>query len=264
MFFSLFSQLALADCPGGAIAKGWCWPTSAGEWTKALAWHGPNPGFSGPHLAKDISANEGDPVYPVDYGVVLVTRSDVGYYGGATNCRVVDGKDVVDKILGAGVVVRHYTSTGQAVDVLYAHLKELAVKKGDVIVPGSVIGKIRNYTWCGSRMDHLHLGVAYPARDLTVYERSTMNFWAGYGPSDLGFMNPEDFFRDNSNAGKIQPCNPSKERCNIRVSGTIGWFPPVDYCQQASQWYNMATVNGEKTVVGSTTKSFCPLVCYAN
>lgn len=63
VFFSLFSQLALADCPGGTMDKGWCWPTSAGEWTTALIWHGPNPGFSGPHLAKDISANEGDPVF---------------------------------------------------------------------------------------------------------------------------------------------------------------------------------------------------------
>ena len=245
--------------------KGWCWPTNAGDWTNDLSWHGLNPGFDGLHLAKDIDANEGDPVYAVDYGVVLVTKSDVGFYGGATNCRVVDGKDVVDKITGAGVVIRHYTSTGQVVDVLYAHLKELTVKKGDVIVPGTIIGKIRNYTWCGSRMDHLHLGVAFPGRDLSVYERSSINFWAGYNKvSDLGFMDPVVFFSANSKGGKIYSCNPSKERCLFRANGPIGWYPPVNDCQQASQWFNLATVNGEKIAVGSTTKSACPQVCYAN
>lgn len=61
-------------------------------------------------------------------------------------------------------------------------------------------------------------------------------------------------------------CNTSNWRCAIRSpkTSTVGWFPPVDDCQQASQWYNMATVNGEKTAVGSTTKSACPLACYAN
>lgn len=59
-------------------------------------------------------------------------------------------------------------------------------------------------------------------------------------------------------------CDPSKDRCSIRANGPIGWFPPVNDCQQASQWFNMATVNGEKTVVGSTTRASCPQMCYAN
>lgn len=240
------------------MSTGWCWPTNAGQWTDYLAWHQLNPGFPGKnHLAKDIAATEGDQVYSVDYGVVLVVRTDVSNYGGAT-C---DGKN----ISGAGVVIRHYTSSGKSVDVLYAHLKDLEVRKGDVVTPGTAIAKIRNYTWCTLRMDHLHLGVAYPARDLSVYERTSMNFWAGYnGTSDLGFVNPEVFFRDNSNGNKVYACNPSKERCLFRINGLVAWYPPVDDCQQASQWFNMATVNGEKTMVGSTTKSACPLACYTN
>lgn len=61
-----------------------------------------------------------------------------------------------------------------------------------------------------------------------------------------------------------ESCNPSKERCTLKVNGPIGWYPPVNDCTQASQWFNIAMVNGEKVAVGSTTKSACPLVCYAN
>lgn len=245
-------------CPGGTMNTGWCWPTKAGAWTEDyLAWHGYNDGFNGKHLAKDIAASEGDDVYAVDYGVVLITRTDVGYYGGAT-C---DGKG----ISGAGVVVRHYTSSGKAVDVLYAHLKDLQVKRGDVITPGTVIAKIRNYTWCSSRMDHLHFGVVFSARDLSAYNATGIgDVWAGYGASDRGFVNPVDFFATNTKGNKIYSCDPSKERCLFRINGPVAWYPPVDDCQQASQWFNMATVNGEKTMVGSTTKSSCPLACYAN
>lgn len=251
-------------CSGGTMSTGWCWPTGAGGWTNDLFWHGSNPGFRGLHLAKDVDASEGDSVFAVDYGVVIVARGDVGYYGGATNCRVENGREKVDSISGAGVVIRHYTSVGKVVDVLYAHLKDVVVKKGDVVVAGQKIGKIRNYTWCGNRMDHLHLGTAFPARDLMVYERSAVNFWAGYGTTDLGFVDPINFFASNSAGKKAYDCNPSQERCLIKINGPIGWFPPVNDCTQASQWFNMAVVNGEKVVVGSTTKSACPLVCYAN
>lgn len=254
----LFSQLAQAECPGGTMNTGWCWPTLKGEWTtNYLGWHGSNESFAGTHLAKDIAAVEGDPIYAFGYGIVLIVRDDVNFYGGAT-CPAMS-------IKGGGVIVRHYTLAGMPVDVLYAHLKDIQVKRGDVVTPGSVIAKIRNYTWCGSRMDHLHLGAAYPARDLSRYDGSgTSDVWAGYGTSDRGFVNPVDFFASNSAGNKVYSCNPSTERCLFRVNGPIGWYPPVSDCELASQWFNMATVNGEKTAVGSTTKVACPLVCYAN
>lgn len=258
---AMICQSALADCPGGTMSTGWCWPTGAGTWTSYGQWHAYNTDFpsQGNHLAKDIDADEDDSVYAMGYGVVLITRTDVGNYGGAT-C---DGKSVT----GAGIVIRHYTSSGNAVDVLYAHLKNLLVQRGSVVAPGTVIGKIRNYTWCNDRKDHLHLGVVYPARNLVAYDKGgTGDVWAGYGTTDRGFVNPVDFFEATSNTAgsKIYGCNPSKERCLLRISGSIGWYPPVDDCQQATQWYNMATVNSEKTAVGSTTKSACPLACFAN
>ena len=248
-------------CPGGTMSTGWCWPTGAGKWTNDLAWNGSNSGFPGTrHLAKDVDADENDPVYAMDYGVVLIVREDVNFYGGASGCN-----PTPQSIKGGGAVVRYYNSTGKAIDVLYAHIKELQVQRGNLVVPGQVIAKVRNYTWCGNRMDHLHLGVAFPARTMSYYDGSgSGDVWAGYGTSDRWFVNPETFFASNTAGKKIYGCNPSQERCLLKINGPIGWFPPVSDCTRASQWFNMATVNGEKVTVGSTTKSACPLVCYAN
>ncbi len=258
---AMVCQFASAECVGGTMSTGWCWPTDAGAWTSYGQWHAYNADFpsQGNHLAKDIDATEEDLVYAMGYGVVLITRTDVGFYGGAT-C---DNKSIT----GAGAVIRHYTSTGKAVDVLYAHLKDLLVQRGSVVVPGTIVGKIRKYTWCNDRKDHLHLGVVYPARNLAAYDRGgTGDVWAGYGTTDRGFVNPVNFFEGDSNkaGSKIYACDPSKERCLLRINGPVGWYPPVDDCQQASQWFSVATVNGEKTTIGSTTRSSCPMICFAN
>lgn len=86
---------------------------------------------------------------------------------------------------------------------------------------------------------------------------------SGYGSTTYiidGFVYPLGMTASNPS------CNISSWKCSIRSpkQSFIGWFPPVDDCQQASQWFNLATVNGEKIAVGSTTKSACPQVCYAN
>lgn len=261
LFSALNATFAQGACPSGQMSTGWCWPTNASGWTvQYLDWHQPNSGFNGVHLAKDIAANENDPVYSVDYGIVLIARDDINFYGGASGC-----SPTAASIKGAGLVIRHYTVSGKAVDVLYAHLKNLQVKRGDVVTPGSIVGQIRNYAWCGQRMDHLHLGVANPARNLVAYEGGgNGDVWAGYGSSDRGFVDPVDFFGSTSKGGRIYSCDPSKERCLFRINGPVAWYPPVSDCQQASQWFNMTVVNGEKVTAGSATKSACPLACYSN
>lgn len=142
-------SIGIAACHGTPMRTGWCWPTASGGWSNYLEWHGHNSGFSDPHLAQDINAAENDPVYAVAKGLVLIVRENISKYGGANRCSS-DGKTTVS-IPGAGIIVRHYTSNGEPVDVLYAHLKNVQVKKNDVVEPGDVIGYVRNYTWCGLR-----------------------------------------------------------------------------------------------------------------
>lgn len=259
-------SIGIAACSGSPMRTGWCWPTASGGWSSYLEWHGHNSGFSDPHLAQDIKAAENDPVYAVAKGLVLIVRENVSKYGGAGPCSS-DGK-TTSSIPGAGIIVRHYTSNGEPVDALYAHLKNVQVKRNDVVEPGDIIGYVRNYTWCGLRKDHLHFGVAFPGRNIAAYDNAgTGDVWAGYGDTDRGFMNPVSFFSDHS-VGNTFSCNPTKERCSFRVRDAVGWFPPVDMCDNASQWYIVGkTTDGENYLMGSSDRSVCrqiPAACYPN
>lgn len=61
-------------------------------------------------------------------------------------------------------------------------------------------------------------------------------------------------------------CDPTKRKCDIRVVGSVGWFPPVSICQNATQWFIIGTnANGEKYAMGNRPDaSACPLACFAN
>ncbi len=123
---------------------------------------------------------------------------------------------------------------------------------------------IDHANWDGQETRHLGVKVRDVSGNWTsVNIENTPG--SGYGPSAYtidGFIYPLGMTASNPN------CNISSWKCSVRSpkSSNIGWFPPVDDCQQASQWYNMATVtvNGEKIAVGSTTKSACPQACFAN
>ncbi len=62
-----------------------------------------------------------------------------------------------------------------------------------------------------------------------------------------------------------ESCDPSKERCGIKSNGPIGWYPPVDDCTKASQWFRLVhDTKNQVSRVEPATKSDCPQVCYAN
>ncbi len=56
-------------------------------------------------------------------------------------------------------------------------------------------------------------------------------------------------------------CDFTKEWCEIRVSGSIGWFPSVSVCSQASQWFIIGTVDGERIPIGTGSVANCPQAC---
>lgn len=76
-----------------------------------------------------------------------------------------------------------------------------------------------------------------------------------------GFIYPRGISSESDNT-----CDPTKEKCDIRINGDVGWFPPVDICQSASQWFIVGTdSNGEKYVMGSRPNaSACPMMCVPN
>lgn len=60
-------------------------------------------------------------------------------------------------------------------------------------------------------------------------------------------------------------CDPSKEKCALRKGGTVSWYPPINDCQQASQWFQLIYDNqNQVSRIEPTTKSACPQACFAN
>lgn len=58
-------------------------------------------------------------------------------------------------------------------------------------------------------------------------------------------------------------CNPSKERCTMRTSGSIGWYPPVSSCQEATQWFKLIRdTTNQVSRIEPATKNECPLACF--
>lgn len=181
-----FSACVVAKCPE-SMPTGWCWPTGTSNLGHYLDWHGLNPSFPGEkHLAKDIDAEENDPVFAIADGRVLIKRADVGGYGGV-------GKS------GGGMVIRHTAQDGTTFDVLYAHLKDMTVR--DTVEYGEVIARIGPYPYAdGSRHDHLHFGMSFPSRNDSYYRgsRGMDPIWDGYGIDDEGFYSPLLFLQEHS------------------------------------------------------------------
>ena len=235
LFFGIIQTGVAAQCPGDKMANGWCWPTKTSNIGNYLGWHGYNPGFSGNHLAQDIDADEDTDVYSIaDNGTVLKSRNDVSYYGGATNCSS-DGSGT--SIPGGGVVIRYVDSNDQSFDVLYAHLKNVYVSDGESVNSNTKIGKIRNYTWCGNRMDHLHFGIRFPAND-------DGNLWAGYGNTNKGFIDPINFLNTH------YPSNDSSYFYVSEGNTHIAWSPSNVPCKKAKIWSYNQTCSAENSYPG--------------
>lgn len=251
--------VAHAGCPGQAMSTGWCWPVNPE--TLQLRWGLSNDGFSGYHLAQDIKANEGDPVYSIWRGYVKAARTNVSNYGGASNCSGNSGTS----ISGAGIIIRHKTSMGEEFDVLYAHLKNLTVSVGDEVGVGQQIGEIRNYTWCGRVMNHLHFGVEYPARTQAQLD-SQADIWAGYGTTDRGFVDPLLFLRDPNHKPPL--CKSAYGTCQMKKVGNMLWYPADSSCTKASQWFSIDVVAPwdphSFTYMRPSMPAFCPQTCPSN
>lgn len=272
-----FSGVVYAGCPGDQVS-GWFYPTGTRNIGSYLGWHGVNTGFSGVHLAQDIDADENDSVCAISDGVVMIARTDVSYYGGASNCT----SSSVNPTSGAGVVIRHTSSGGEQFDVLYAHLKNLSVSTGDVVAGGSKIGEVRNYTWCGDRMDHLHFALAAPRRADSNYAGSgSADVWAGYGTADKGFVDPFPYLTIRKPGspsclgsvcgdavvyhGKLRTAQTVRFGLEMISVTDVGWRPFTERCEEAKQYFYLAKSNptSQKFMAMPAPSSICADVVQA-
>lgn len=101
-------------------------------------------GVSGPiHRGIDISANKGEKVYASNSGIVVVARRFV--------------------LEGNLIVINH----GTGIHTIYAHLKDMAVKEGDFVKKGQLIGYVGSTG--RSTGYHLHFGAKIGQVDINPY-----------------------------------------------------------------------------------------------
>ena len=252
LFILLFPISSLAgSCPFGTMEKGWCWPTEKGGWGNLLDWHGVNPAYPGIHLGKDIAPGDnaiagpnksGRRAVSLADGVVYAVKDDVCGYGGITT--ISDGTTCKYK-RGAGMVIRHTTTSGQDAYILYAHLDPLTARwhVGDTVMQGQDIGILNDYT--GGSI-HLHLGVSLTA---------SSNPWPGYGDTDGIFINPVTFLQSNN------PRPGFVIRSAPLSNGKVYWRTKnlTDLsCENAQAWL---VEDNDKAMSYETNSSICPKSC---
>ena len=215
VFVILLSGNCLAECPGGTMPNGFCWPTEGSE--KLLGWHGKNESYpGGVHLAQDIRATEGDDVYAIADGTVLHNSMNIGGYGGV-------GRS------GGGLVVKHKLSSGEEFVALYAHLKNISAET--TVEKGNKIAEIGPYV--GGTV-HLHFGIRFPFND-------DSNRWAGYGyGSDNGFTPPIAFIQNNAPYVNFSDTSKTVE-VTVRKVGDAAWYPPNVDCFDAQKWFRVTS-----------------------
>jgi murein DD-endopeptidase MepM/ murein hydrolase activator NlpD len=118
--------------------NGWYWPTgtsstgSCGGWLQYRSWN------RSIHLAKDVRARVGSPVYALTDGYVYAAYAWLSGYGP-----------------GGAMIVVYKDAQGKPFKALYGHVRAIAYRRGQRVKAGAVLARIAP---CGGT-PHLHFGI---------------------------------------------------------------------------------------------------------
>ncbi len=208
------------------------------------------------HFGVDIDGNCGDDIFPLyDGEIINVARNTNG--------------------LGFAVMMKHPGRGRNGVlYTIYLHMQELPRRTTGWVPATESIGRV-GATGATGGTCHTHFeirnfynpnapGGGWYHEQSKSCSTGSLNIYACGDQRTVSWA-LSDWEDPQAFQLSLVPCNPSKERCTLRINGLIGWYPPVDDCQQASQWFELIrdTANKVSKIVPAT-KSACPLVCYAN
>jgi murein DD-endopeptidase MepM/ murein hydrolase activator NlpD len=150
---------------------GWFWPIGSEDFGSYAGFLEPRGGNV--HVAQDMHAKKGSPVYAVGDGTVWISRADTGGYG-------VSGSP------GGCIIVVHRTGAGEEFRALYGHLLKLRVEDGDRVTAGQQIAVTNG-------LDHLHFGIHPSAtyRERNPYAGEVPKSWKDHG----GWVDPVKYLR---------------------------------------------------------------------
>lgn len=245
---------------------GQSWKVVIPEATKISQGHlvYPSPAVPGhTHFGADIVAACGKTIYPLTNGkVVKVTQ---GYSDG----------------LGNAVMIRHPRLGKNENDMytLYLHMEEapningIALAIGDEVYSGIPIGKVGS-TGFANGVCHTHFeirnffnpnaaGGGWYNEKSKSCSTGSLNIYACGDQRKASWA-----LNDWQDPTTYQvSCDPTKQFCSFRAHGSVGWFPPVDNCYQASSWYILGKDPlGKDYMMGSSNVSACnqiPAACYS-
>jgi murein DD-endopeptidase MepM/ murein hydrolase activator NlpD len=194
---AIVPETAVAVSPG---ANGWVWPTGTADLGTGGPWLQYRRGHRSWHVAKDIRARVGAPVYALADGYVLdAYKSLTGYRPG-----------------GAMVVV-YRTADGSSFKALYGHIRTLRYKRGQIVKAGDVLAQIAP---CGGA-PHLHFGI-HPGADKPPGPRR--NMFAGHthrAGLTYGWMEPGAFLGAQWPWGTPLPSAPSSPSVDATPGSTF-------------------------------------------
>jgi len=138
----LAAEIAAAQNNNIKFSGEFAWPTPGVYYITAMFEDGEYYDWSGSvHKGTDIAKSGGCNIVAAQSGKVIVASGNGAYNGGYGNYVIID----------------HGTKDGVRYTTVYAHMKSVSVKKGDVVVKGQKIGYMGSTGW--STGTHLHFEI---------------------------------------------------------------------------------------------------------
>lgn len=118
--------------------NGWYWPTGTSSAGNGGGWLQYRRSNRSTHLAKDIKARVGSPVYALADGYVYAAYKSLSGYRP-----------------GGAMIVVYQDAEGRRFKALYGHVRNLRYRKGQRVKAGAVLAQIAPY----GGTPHLHFGI---------------------------------------------------------------------------------------------------------
>lgn len=217
--------------------------------------------------SNDTPTHQGDSTrYDLDFGVPVGTRVTAAAAGIVNHGSNPDG-------FGSYIRLDH----GNGYWTMYGHLSGYEVGNGTFAKAGDVIalsGGAPGTPGAGnSTAPHLHFGVHGDpgvgiSRPMGVYAFDVnLDRWVYQSTESHTFTCDASATNQNGHRYEARPmfCDVAKRKCDINTYGSVGWYPPINDCRQATQWFLMQDTSEGKIPIGSSHVGSCdmiPAACY--
>lgn len=186
--------------------NGWYWPTGTTATGKGGGWLQYRPWNHSYHLAKDIRARVGSPVYALADGYVYSA------YGSLAGYRP-----------GGAIIVVYKDMYGQPFKALYGHVRRIRYKKGQKVKAGAVLA----YVAPSGGTAHLHFGIHKGLAKPNDPKRNPFMGHSYVRGRTYGWVDPVAFLKTAHPLGTPLPAPPVEPTATPVPTPTVDPAPPA-------------------------------------